>query len=418
MRAYARPPVRHRPAHAQAAARRPIGAGVHPTRRPLDPGAILQLQRTAGNRAVGIEIGEVTVEPVCPPYERGERARAASPGGVLDADVSLAGGHGIDSAAGDSVVVADFPIGSAALRPSTVAQLRSSWIGILERQSTVRYEIVGYSDCAGEGSRNSALRRSRAQAVAALFPKTAARATGISGAPVAEHAVDNGSPEHRALNRSVIIRLPPSTPPPPAPTTEPEEPHVVIPRREPPTSGCKQGWRDMLSVAWPAARMMVTKALEMAYTGKGSVNTYLLERYFGPDALTNIVPIRQGYQTMLSKWFDWDPNFECHEQNEARCPHKDPHKVKLAYVRMKNNWPFKSTPYGSVHVCTEGFINSIGNLQELSSTVVHELSHRLDNTDDNAYCSDPPECGLTTAKAIDNADSYAQYARTVFNLSI
>ena len=171
-------------------------------------------------------------------------------------------------------------------------------------------------------------------------------------------------------------------------------------------------------MAWPAARMMVEKALEMAYTGKGSVNTYLLERYFGPDALTHIVPIRQGYQNIISKWFDWDPNFECHEQTEAKCPNKDPHKVTLAYVRRKGGWPFTPTPYGSVHVCTEGFINSIGNLQELSSTVVHELSHRLDNTRDHAYCDDPPQCGLDTAKAIDNADSYAQYARTVFNLSI
>jgi outer membrane protein OmpA-like peptidoglycan-associated protein len=319
MRAYARPPVRHRP----AAACRPVGADLHPRRRPLDAAAVLQLQRTAGNRAVGIEIGEVTVEPVCRSYARGERARAASPAGVLDVDVSLAGGHGIESAAGDSVVVADFPIGSAELRPSTGAQLRSSWIGILERQSGVKYEIVGYSDCAGEGSRNSALRRARAHAVAGLFPRTAARATAIGGAPVTDYAVDNGTPEHRALNRSVIIRLRPSTPPPPAPTPEPEQPHVVIPRREPPTRGCRRPWREMLSVAWPAAKMMVEKALEMAYTGKGSVNTYLLERYFGPDALTNIVPIRYGYQSILSKWFDWDPNFECHEQAEARCPSTD-----------------------------------------------------------------------------------------------
>ena len=44
-------------------------------------------------------------------------------------------------------------------------------------------------------------------------------------------------------------------------------------------------------------------------------------------------------------------------------------------------------------------MNSIGNRQELSSTVVHELSHRLDKTRDRAYCDDPPQCGYT-AKAI------------------
>jgi outer membrane protein OmpA-like peptidoglycan-associated protein len=417
MRAYACPPSRLRHAAPPLALRRPVGVGGHPTRSPLDAAGVLQLQRTAGNRAVGIQIGDVTVTPVCPSYERGERARASSPAGVLGADVSLAGRHGIESAAGDSVVVADFPIGSAQLRPSTIAELRSSWIGILERQSGVNYEIVGYSDCAGAGGRNSTLRQARARAVAALFPKTAVRATVIGGAPITEHALDNGTPEHRALNRSVIIRLPPSTPPPPAPTAEPEPPHVVIPRREPPTKGCKRPWREMLSVAWPAAKMMVEKALEMAYNGKGAVNTFLLERYFGPDATTNIVPIRRGYENILSNWFDWDPTFECHEQHEASCPNADPHYVTLAYVRRRRGL-VTSTPHGSVHVCTEGFMRSIGDLQKLSSTVVHELSHRLDNTRDNAYCSDPPECGLATEKAISNADSYAQYARAVFNASI
>ena len=216
------------------------------------------------------------------------RARRAGQGGVVrrgaGADVSLAGGHAIESAAGDSVVVADFPIGSAELRPSTVAQLRSSWIGILERQSSTKYEFVGYSDCAGDGGRNTVLRQARAQAVAGLFPKTAARATADRRRTRHRARRRQRTPGAPALNRSVIIRLPPSRPPPPAPKPEPEEPGVVIDRREPRTTGCKRAWREMLSVAWPAARMMVEKALEMAYTGKGSVNTYLLERYFGPDA--------------------------------------------------------------------------------------------------------------------------------------
>ena len=108
----------------------------------------------------------------------GERAKAASSAGVLATDVSLAGGHAIDSAAGDSVVVADFPIGSAELRSSTVAQLRSSWVGILERQSTVKYEIVGYSDCAGDGGRNTALRRARVQGRRRAVPEDRRPATG------------------------------------------------------------------------------------------------------------------------------------------------------------------------------------------------------------------------------------------------
>ena len=50
--------------------------------------------------------------------------------------------------------------------------------------------------------------------------------------------------------------------------------------------------------------------------------------------------------------------------------------------------------------------------------MLHELSHRLDNTTRPRLLRRPPQCGLSTEKAIDNADSYAQYARTVFNLAI
>jgi outer membrane protein OmpA-like peptidoglycan-associated protein len=397
-------PGRSRPASVRAAPGRPAPQ--------LGPAAVLRLQRLAGNRAV-----TPVVQRACAPYERGERTKAASPAGVLGADVSLAGSHGITSAGGDSVVVADFPIGSAALPSATVAQLRASWIGILERQSTV-YEFVGYSDCRG-GERNTSLRERRAKAVAALFPKTAARASAIRGAPVTEHAVDNTTPEERALNRSVIIRLPAATPPaPPPPTPEAEGPHVVVPRRDPDSVGCSRPEREMLSVAWPAAKMMIDKALQKAYVGQGSVNSYLLERYFGPDWMTHIVDIRAGYQRIVDKWFAWNPKFECLAQTAGSCPNDDPHLVTLAYVKRKGAWPFTPTPYGNVHVCREGFLNSIGNLQKLSATVVHELSHRLDNTDDHAYCADPPQCDITTKQAIDNADSYAQYARTVFNLSI
>jgi len=405
----------HRPtrSHRVATPSVAVRPGAHPGHvARLGPAAVLGLQRLAGNRAV-----TPVVQRACAPYERGEKARAAAPAGVLSADVSLAGGHDITSAGGDSVVVADFPIGSAELRPSTIADLKRSWIGILERQPTV-YEFVGYSDCVGEGGRNAGLRERRARAVAALFPKTAARGGRIHGAPVTEHAVDNATPEDRALNRSVVIQVPNVIEIGEIEVTEAEEPGVVIPRHEPDTTGCSRPEREMLSVAWPAAKMMINKALEMAYGGKGSVNTYLLERYFGPDWITHVSDIRAGYQKILANWFDWNPKFECLAQTAGRCPNAKPHMVTLAYVLKQRHVFSKSTPFGDVHVCREGFLDSIGNLQLLSATVLHELSHRLDNTSDHAYCSDPPQCDISTEKAIDNADSYAQYARTVFNAAI
>jgi hypothetical protein len=56
-------------------------------------------------------------------------------------------------------------------------------------------------------------------------------------------------------------------------------------------------------------------------------------------------------------------------------------------------------------------------MQQLSATVLHELSHRLDNTNDKKYCEEHAGwCSSLSAKAaIDNADSYAQFAREIFN---
>ena len=107
-----------------------VRPGAHPGHvARLGPAAVLGLQRLAGNRAV-----TPVVQRACAPYERGERARAASPAGVLGADVSLAGGHDIDSA---GVTRSSSPTSRSAARSCG----RRRWtrcdrrIGILERQS-------------------------------------------------------------------------------------------------------------------------------------------------------------------------------------------------------------------------------------------------------------------------------------------
>ena len=192
----------------------------------------------------------------------------------------------------------------------------------------------------------------------------------------------------------------------------------MIPRREPPTKGCKQGWRDMLSVAWPAARMMVEKALEMAYNGKGSVNTYLLERYFGPDAMTNIVPIRQGYQNILSKWFDWDPTFECHEQDEARCPNKNPHKITLAYVMKGARGRSRRRPTAACTSAPRGSSTRSATCRSCRGPSCTSSATASTTPATTRTATTRPSAASPPTKAIRNADSYAQYARTVFNLSI
>ena len=410
---------------AQRAISRPSGpAAVRPDRTVraaseaailgFDQAAVLNLQRLAGNRAVTSLIDVQRQAAPCGTYEPGEKAKSRS-AGVLGRDVTLAGQHAISSAHPDSVVIADFPVGSAKLRSSTIAELRGSWVGILEGQEKATYEILGYSDCVGDGLENAFLRYDRARAVAALFPKTAARASNLAAGPMGEHLVGNATADERAVNRSVIIRLPPAAKPPRR-REIPKDPHVDVPLKEPATENCAQGQKDQLAIAWPAAKMMAEKALEWAYAGRSSVHTHLLERYFGPDALTNIVNIRAGYQKILSKWQDWDPEFECHAQTEGGCPNDDPLYVTHAYVKARGLGPFRKS-YGNVHICAVAF-NRISNMQELSATVLHELSHRLDGTRDHAYCKNPPQCNLSTEKALDTADAYAQFARVVFNASM
>ena len=113
---------------------------------------------------------------------------------------------------------------------------------------------------------------------------------------------------------------------------------------------------------------------------------------------------------------DWDPEFECHAQTEAGCPNEEPAVRDPCLREGQGNGPFRKS-YGNVHICEAAF-NNITNMQQLSATVLHELSHRLDGTRDHAYCKNPPQCNLSTEKALDTADAYAQFARVVFNASM
>lgn len=152
---------------------------------------------------------------------------------------------------------------------------------------------------------------------------------------------------------------------------------------------------------------MIEKAIAVVPSpDKDPVAYLLLERYFGKDARRHLPEILAGYRKILSGWKDWDEKAQCHLQTDEYCVSDDPHKVVRAYA-----WQGK----GDVHVCAKAF-EGPGDMQQLSATIVHELSHRLNSTNDHSYC--PSGCSLSTEKAIDNADSYAQFAREIFNASL
>lgn len=377
--------------------------------------AFVQRAPARGGPPAGATIGDVDTksnDPNCE-YQKGEAARSGTPKGILNYDIEKAEFFGIEP--GDAVVIADFKVDDPALRPATESDLLKYWIPAFDKSSMGTLEIVGFSDCVGWESRNKALREQRARAVARLLPGLP-----TSSAPFDEYLVANTSERGRALNRSVIIKHKSQPPPPPPP-----EPEVTIRMEEPNTNNCSQEQRRQLSIAFPAAKLMAEQArTAVSSTDKGPVIKFLLQRYFGDDALSHLPEIHAGFVKILSNWRGWDARFDCEKQTVKSCSLNDPHLVALgyfvgAYVKKKRNLFSPNSAYGAVHVC-EGSFNTPGDMQRLSASILHELSHRLDNTNDKKYCyAHEAWCSsLSTKAAIDNADSYAQFAREILNSSM
>jgi hypothetical protein len=374
--------------------------------------ASVQRAPTGETPAKGVTVGSVDVKSTDPncEYEKGEEAAADAPQGILPYDIERAEFFGMVPA--DAMVVADFRPGDGELRPSTEGDLRKFWLPQFDKKTLGGFEIVGFNDCVGWESSNKSLRQRRAQALSRLLPG-AATAT----ASYDEYLVPNTSQRARALNRAVIVRPKAKVAaPPPAP----KERETTIKKEAPETKNCSDDQRDQLSIAFPAAKLMAQRALAAVYSqDKGPVITFLLERYFGPDAMSQLPEIHAGFAKMLAGWVDWDSRFDCEKQAEEHCPNKDPHLVTLAYVMKRRHVFSPASAYGTVHVCEEAFAHP-DDMQKLAATLLHELSHRLDNTDDKKYCfaSDGWCSSLGIKAAIDNADSYAQFAREIFNASM
>ena len=207
---------------------------------------------------------------------------------------------------------------------------------------------------------------------------------------------------------------------------QPPEPkhEVTIKMEEPDTQNCSADERRQLAIAFPAAKLMAqraTAALSNISRGTGtSIEIMLLKRHFGERARSHLSEIQAGFSKILDNWKDWDSRFDCEKQTEGSCPSADPLKITYAYVRKKRHVFSANQAYGAVHVCAAAF-QVKSNMQILSATILHELSHRLDNTDDEKYCGFNSEglCStLSTETAIDNADSNAQFAHEIFNASL
>ena len=134
----------------------------------------------------------------CPPRVSGEEGRSRSTPHLVEDFASPTFG----------ILVSNFAVDELHAKPDLHRSL--TWVNLLAHIGLAAddtWEILGFSDCKGPESLNTALRQNRADEVAALLPTlTRARVAAVTAAPLADCIGSNASESDRNLNRSVLIR--------------------------------------------------------------------------------------------------------------------------------------------------------------------------------------------------------------------
>ncbi len=101
-----------------------------------------------------------------------------------------------------------FEFGSAKLKPESYHVL-DQWVKILKENPNMIIEVAGHTDSIGSDEYNLKLSRARAKAVRDYFIKKGIEPSRIYARGYGERQpiADNGTPEGRALNRRVEIRI-------------------------------------------------------------------------------------------------------------------------------------------------------------------------------------------------------------------
>jgi outer membrane protein OmpA-like peptidoglycan-associated protein len=373
----------------------------------LDRRAVIELQRTAGNRAVGRTLQRYAYcTPArlsgadCPPREKGETDRAHNGAMVFVPSLKLDTGE-------TGVLVANFDIGSAKIKPNLYST--TYWKQYLSRISAdrSRWSLVGFSDCEGDDKSNALLRAQRAKAVLGLLPGAVqARIDSTKGAEPGQCITENDGPGDRTLNRSVAFLLTESTV---------DEPGEVITdslkRQEPSTSDCSPAQRARLAVAVPLAKRLAEHAIALIDSmERGSREEALFKKFFGPDAYAERLHIKAGYVDALRAWRDL-PTYQCVAEGAWPCTGGTSGYTGLQGLVTGN----------PIIICESSF----GDDLELADTVLHEETHALAWTDDNEECGTSgcslpttserfPGISLSDSGALTNAASYSRFASQAY----
>jgi outer membrane protein OmpA-like peptidoglycan-associated protein len=140
------------------------------------------------------------------PYQPNEVATSRTEVGHLAADVAMVPPG---AAICQFLFISDFGVDwrhlktTAKLDPLLVLQLNR-----FETDTSLQFQIVGYSDCAGAERNNLFLRNGRARNVFHLLgPSARSRVFAVKAAPPHEYLYDNATIAGRAGNRGVVIEI-------------------------------------------------------------------------------------------------------------------------------------------------------------------------------------------------------------------
>ena len=341
----------------------------------------------------------------CPDRTAGERQTAKNGPMVFLPQLRIPG------SSETGVLIANFDIGSAAIKPNLAQTIY--WQQFLAKTSgdTTKWRIEGFADCQGDEARNRSLREQRARAVLAILPPAIrARITATAGASAGNCITENDSAGDRTLNRSVALVL--------AETSYDMEPETITDareRQEPDTDGCSADQRKRLAIAYPLAKRLGEGAIAaISSMERGSPEEALLKKFFGSRAFELRFRIKRGYVDALRS-FQGNPTYKCVPQGTPPCESSGTYGVT----------GFHAFVFGSpIVVCsTQAFADDD---LELADTILHEASHAGDWTNDLEYCSTSSGCtlettdqtlpgiGVTDSGALNNADSYARFASRLF----
>jgi hypothetical protein len=352
--------------------------------------ALLRLQRTAGNAAVGRMLARARSDPPrlpgdCPGHEPGEVAQSRTGLGVLTHDVMEAGP--------DAMLIADFGVGRSEVKEETRRDKDlQAWIALFERDRTYKLSILGLDDCVTASTGHQKLRKARAESVRKLFgTSTQARISTADAAPDGDYyRRTNATRADRAKNRGAVVLYqrvldfdPKKMPSPPKP-----------PRRS--TTDCDTKQMDAIAESYPVAVAMVDAAIAAIRSPDRTdpIVKALLRKYFNDDGVSTHTHARAGF-LRIRRGLKTDVKFECEDDCE---------ESTVAY-----QVPILSE---RIHLCDGAFK---GDRNELASTIVHEASHAFDFTMrlNEDYCAGGCPKSLDRWTAYNNADSYAEFAQEV-----